>query len=274
MSARAESFLYLWDGRLFWATPENVNEPHAHFSTAILLSLDRPFELQVSGGEYRAYTGAVVRSNVPLAVRARGANLVFHIDPDMPDYAPIRAALDDNPLLPLAESGFRRLKPSLREALAGPLSCARAGVLFDEVLAMVAAHADSPPIPLDPRLAEITRRLRAELPDRISVHALAASVGLSPSWLMHLFKGELGLTLRQYLRYLKIRKGACLLAAGWPLAEMSVAAGFADQAHASRTVQRTYGLNPSHFAGSTHLRLCDSALAARWEIGEYPHGSS
>lgn len=275
MADRYDGFLYLWESRLLWATEESEHEPHAHLSTAIFLSLDGPFELQVGERSYSDVEAVVVRGNVLRSLRAPHPNLQFNIEPDMPDHAPLRAALGDADAVKIPASTYEHLRPRLREALARPLACTEAYRLFDDVLeAVTAAHQQDAP-PLDPRVAAVTRRLREELPERAEVSKLAADLDVSASWLMHLFKKELGLPIRQYLRYLKIRKAACLVAAGWPLAEMSVAAGFSDQAHATRTVQRTYGLTPSHFSGSTYIRTCDAELRRRWGIDEFaPNGGA
>lgn len=271
MSETFGSYLYLWENSLLWATPQSVHEWHAHLSTALFLALDAPFELQVGDAPPRSCFAALVRGNVPRRMRAPHANLQLNLEPDAPEHAPLSAALGEQALRIFPADSYAALKPRLRRGLEAPLDCSEASELFSAAITAVAGPAQDDAPSIDPRVAEAARRLRATLPAHADISQLAEQVGLSQSWLMHLFKRELGLSIRQYLRYLKIRKAACLLAAGWPLADMSVAAGFSDQAHATRTVQRTYGLNPSYFTASvrTHIRICDPSLQERWGIATF-----
>ncbi|TGB08884.1 helix-turn-helix domain-containing protein [Streptomyces sp. MZ04] len=75
--------------------------------------------------------------------------------------------------------------------------------------------------------------------------AVAADVGLSPARLRTLVRTEVGIplgTLRQWER-LRTAVGS-LVQGGTDIAEAATAAGFADQAHLTRTVRRLAGRTP------------------------------
>jgi transcriptional regulator GlxA family with amidase domain len=83
-----------------------------------------------------------------------------------------------------------------------------------------------------------------------SLESLASSVGISSGRLMHVFTTSIGIPLRPYLAWLRIQRAAGAIAAGAPLTEAAVAAGFADAAHLSRTFRRMFGVPPSQMRPS------------------------
>ncbi len=74
---------------------------------------------------------------------------------------------------------------------------------------------------------------------------LARAVELSPGRLMHVFNESIGIPIRPYLLLLKLQRAAGAIAAGMPLAEAALAAGFADSAHMRPTFRRMLGAPPS-----------------------------
>ncbi len=97
------------------------------------------------------------------------------------------------------------------------------------------------------------RKLLADLRERpldgdLSLQTLAAELGLSPSRLMHAFTDSTGLPLRAYLRWLRVQRAAAAIAAGRPLAQAAVEAGFSDAAHMTRSFRDMFGLPPSALA--------------------------
>lgn len=102
--------------------------------------------------------------------------------------------------------------------------------------------------PIDERVRQVIRLLRQD-PD-VSTFELAMSVGLSESWLIHLFHREVGITLRQYERTLRLQQAAAYLKRGVSLTEVAAIAGFADLAHFSKMWKVNYGFAPQRaFAG-------------------------
>ena len=101
---------------------------------------------------------------------------------------------------------------------------------------------------LDPRVHRVLRTLPARLaeadPGAVSLNALAASVRLSPSRLMHLFTTSVGVPLRPYVLWLRLQRGASELARGRSVTDAAHAAGFADAAHFTRTFRRMIGATP------------------------------
>ena len=68
---------------------------------------------------------------------------------------------------------------------------------------------------------------------------------LSESRLLHLFKEEMGLPVRNYILWYKLKIVLEHILEGNALTTASYSAGFADQAHMTRTFTRMTGVPPS-----------------------------
>jgi AraC family transcriptional regulator len=85
--------------------------------------------------------------------------------------------------------------------------------------------------------------------DRIgSLGELAAAVGVHPVTLARGFRKAYGCSVGAYLRWLRVSRAARrLVETDAALAEIALAAGFADQSHFSNAFRRETGLSPSMF---------------------------
>ena len=82
---------------------------------------------------------------------------------------------------------------------------------------------------------------------------LAAYVNLSTSRLRHLFKEETGVTLSEYVKLLRLRKAAELLATTFlSVKEIMTETGLKNQSHFVRVFKRTYGLTPTRYRAMCH----------------------
>ncbi len=99
--------------------------------------------------------------------------------------------------------------------------------------------------PLDPRVVTSIEQLRSENKNATSVKEIAANVALSESRFSHLFSEQLGVPVRRYLLWLRLREAMHLLAAGASLTKTAHEAGFADSAHLTRTFRGMLGIAPS-----------------------------
>jgi AraC family transcriptional regulator len=100
-----------------------------------------------------------------------------------------------------------------------------------------------------PRWLEDARdRIHVELAARPSLTGLAESVGVHPVTLARAFRRVFDCTVGEYVRSLRIERAARQLAdTDLSLAEIALAAGFADQSHFSNLFRRHTGLSPSRF---------------------------
>jgi AraC-like DNA-binding protein len=88
------------------------------------------------------------------------------------------------------------------------------------------------------------------------LETLAARAALSPSRFRHRVRELVGMPLRPYLRWLRLRRALMVAASGVSLTRAAQDAGFADAdaAHLTRTMQRHFGVAPSEVVAALHRR--------------------
>ena len=89
--------------------------------------------------------------------------------------------------------------------------------------------------------------LRAHCTENIKLKDLAQMVGLSPYYLLRVFKAAVGMPPHMYQQQLRVWKAKQLLAEGATLASASSDTGFADQSHFSRQFKKITGLTPARY---------------------------
>lgn len=97
-------------------------------------------------------------------------------------------------------------------------------------------------------LRDVRERLDEERGGTTSLPALAAGAGVHPVHLAATFRHFFGCSIGEYLRGRRFERARSRLAErGVPLAEIALAAGFADQSHFSRTFKRLLGMTPMQY---------------------------
>jgi AraC-like DNA-binding protein len=115
---------------------------------------------------------------------------------------------------------------------------------WDAIIARLSTGSERPRT-LDPRVRRVAAVLKREFATPRRVGELAQLVKLSEGRLTHLFSEEMGLPLRQYVLWLRVRDVVFSLAAGATLTQAAHDAGFSDSPHLSRTFRAMFGDPPS-----------------------------
>ncbi len=89
--------------------------------------------------------------------------------------------------------------------------------------------------------------LDAHLSERVHLDDIAAAAGLAPFRLYRAFSRATGMTPHAYQRQARFREAVRRIRAGEALAEVAAAAGFADQAHMTRSFFRRMGVTPGAY---------------------------
>ena len=236
----------LWhvdDGWALFAGPLQHNDSHAHSTAVFLAGLYGTFRLRVADSPWLSCRSAVIRAGTPYEFDVGGDPLgVFYLEPSVAGadaLAPLVAgahevngALVGHADAPLLRSAFeQRLRPG-RDNLRAEVGD-------------VVAHAKrrSRRI-IDVRISRSVEALQAAT-DAVSVSEAAAAAGLSASRFQHLFTREVGVPFRRYRAWHRLRAAIREVVGGSSLTAAAHAAGFADQAHFTRSFRRTFGAPPS-----------------------------
>jgi AraC family transcriptional regulator len=99
-----------------------------------------------------------------------------------------------------------------------------------------------------PRLERAREIIKERLTEHLTLSGLAQAVGVHPVYLACAFRRHYRCTVGEYVRRLRV-EFACreLSETRAPLAQVALAAGFADQSQFSRTFRRVVGLTPTEY---------------------------
>lgn len=148
---------------------------------------------------------------------------------------------------------FMQLAESMQTAPSVDTSMSlRAYALVDEALESVIARSKAA------WLSEVVRRIRTALVDPPSVAQLAVDVAMTPSHVSAAFRRQMGVSIRQYTRRMRVLEAARLLAAtSATVTEAAHAVGFCDAAHLSRCIKSYSRITPRQLRSApvTHMVL-------------------
>lgn len=104
-----------------------------------------------------------------------------------------------------------------------------------------------------------TRRMCAYLDasDDIDLARLSREAGLSPRQMRHAFARDVGLPMRAYVRWKRLRRAVAAVEAGASLSTAATAAGFADSAHLTRVFRAQFGITPTQGLSAVTWRTLD-----------------
>ena len=225
--------LFLW-GRGSWT------DLHRHHCVQLVMALEGTLRFRQRPRQRWTTCGAVlVRPDASHEVDARGTDaLIAFVDAESELGAALaeRTASDVAPVSPATVAEWRAQLGDSASLTAARVEPWVTGTLL----------CDRRPPSIDHRVKRVLRDLPNRLAeaDAVSLDAVAASVGLSPSRFLHLFTRSVGVPLRPYVLWLRLQCGARELAGGKSVADAAYAAGFSDAAHFTRTFRRMIGATP------------------------------
>ncbi len=222
-----------------WATfagEVGDNREHAHHALQMVVSPEGTVRLCIRGrGEVQA-PAVLLAADVFHRLEPGSAQLLY-VD---------HQSEAGRQLTATCEAGVRSLSATERDAVRDVWPHAGAPDLTPMLTSLGISMAPTAVVNGRP---DRVRCLLEELPNRVNwegnLASLAAEVALSPSRFRHRVRSLVGMPLRPYLRWLRLRRALGLAAAGADVTRAAQDAGFADAAHLSRTMQRHFGVPPS-----------------------------
>ena len=235
--------------------PSGLTLPrHAHAQATLAAVLSGEFRKQLVRGAQECRRCTVLaepagerHSN---AFGPRGAHVVLLQPLDGQDaLEPRWAAVFSRPRATV-DPGCAELARRIAAELSGPddLSALALQGLLLELL--VATLRGVPPRPgaRPPWLGRIEERLRAGFAHPPDMRILAREAGVHPAHLARVFRSHHRTTVAGYVRRLRVAWAQDqLLRPGATLADVALAAGFADQSHFARVFRRVLGLTPGEW---------------------------
>jgi AraC-like DNA-binding protein len=227
---------------------------HRHHCVQLVATTEGTLRIRGGRGDrWKRCGAALVRPDVHHELDARGATLLIGFIDAESEWG---AALCD-----AIRSGIARISPRRLAGWRGAWGpTPDAGRVERWVTRELLRH--KRPVAIHAGVDRVIRSLRERLRRRedLSLGAVSALAGLSPSRFMHAFTESVGVPLRPYILWLRLQRAACELVQGATATEAAHSAGFSDAAHLTRTFRRMLGLTPTQLA--LHKRMIHGTLPA------------
>ena len=210
-------------GRALYVGPLATVPLHQAAVAALLVGFDRRFELIIDGVT-TTHDATIVPARTEHALEFHGGRVaVLYFEPG----ASLPASIDAKALMQLIDLA---LTENTEASWNNLLRAAQLEVAIG---------------PVEPRIARVAALLQQAPDESVPAQTLAEGAELSVSRLEHLFTAQLGVPLRAYRGWYRMRLAAQHLLRKATLTEAAHAAGFHDSAHFTHTFKDTFGLPPS-----------------------------
>lgn len=230
--------VWLWPGQALYAGPSLNLAPHSGSVWCLAVGIDGPLSVATATGATGEVHSVLIPPRLTHQLNCHGTGLVScYLEPtsDRADASRHRFG-EWRGGVGVGRADEERLHFT-------PADDESASYWLD--LAAPAAHRR-----VDPRIAQAARRIREDPATTVSSLELAAAVGLSESRFLHLFRDELGTSLRRYRIWARLVHAGTAIGAGASLTEAAMKAGFASPSHLADRFKTTFGLSASQLLGT------------------------
>lgn len=244
-SSDKQGFVYYWQGSAMLMIKELRSTMHSHYPLEIYIGLDDDFRIDFGDG-WQEYRAVLIDSNQPhRLLSGQGCLALFLLNPNFYDLNGSKKEIFNNNkyLIPKDEI-IDRLLEKINGLRYKYNTYDDAKILIDELVFLLFKLTSSTKV-MDPRIKKLLSLLENVSENNLSAKQLAHSIHLSESRFAHLFKAEIGIPIRRYLLWLRLRKAIRIIFNGESLTTAAHHSGFSDSAHFSRTYKQMFGLCPS-----------------------------
>jgi len=164
---------------------------------------------------------------------------------------------------PLLQSGFPRFHAVLVDDNADLLQKETAAVSFFSLLHERLWLEVGVPVS-DLKLQRAAEFIADNYQRSLKLGEISLVAGVSPSSLIRAFKKQFGMTPHAYLTNRRVQFARTELRRGRPIADVALAAGFADQAHLQRAFKQLLAATPGHYrTGGRNVRHDTRQVSSR-----------
>jgi transcriptional regulator GlxA family with amidase domain len=122
---------------------------------------------------------------------------------------------------------------------------------------------------MDPRVRKVISLMARNLHRDFNLDEIAQTMNLSASRLRHIFKKEIGLSPRQYLKAQRIERARQLLETTYfNVKEIMLRVGIRDQSHFARAFKRVNGLSPAQYRKRHLAQTASKEIEADSQISQ------
>jgi AraC-like DNA-binding protein len=239
--------LYVWNERFLYVGPSKATSLHRNHAAVWLNAPEGRMRVTLADGTLLEDAVIYLPSNTEYAAEEVATSIAaLYWEPESISFHRVAERFDNVPRAfhcpDASMDAWQRLQNPLTSlADAEPLMAGIFGLSPTDLAAVSPLDSGA-----DGRVTAALTFLRESPQLYGSLEALAEKVHLSPSRFAHIFKRVVGVPVRRYVLWMKMRRALDLAIAGDSLTTAALSAGFADSAHLSRTVRAMMGIAPEY----------------------------
>ena len=225
--------VWLWPGQALYAGPSLNLAPHSGSVWCFAVGIDGPLTVTTPDGATHEGTSVLIPPRLTHQLVCLGRGLVScYLEPTSVRAEACRAKMTET-------RGEIGVAHAAERPLAFTPSDDQSACRWLDLAAPAAQGV------VDPRIAAAAHRIREDPATAVSSRELATEAGLSESRFLHLFRDELGTSLRRYRIWVRLVHAGTAIAAGANLTEAAMKSGFASPSHLADRFKTTFGLSAS-----------------------------
>lgn len=236
--------LLIYDDMVVFGGSNIHAKPHAHHALEVILCRDLSVTVIYQDRHY-AHVGVILRADERHQTLGEGNVIIIYLDTESTFSSQFNILLKDHGIVVLDDD----LSRNLIDYIDGTMRETMPEHLVKDYLLKI-FFPDHPLYPfsslVDERITDLMMFIRDHLPKNVTMKDLTDRACLSQSRLFHLFKTEIGISIRKYILWCRIRLAIQLVIDGNSLTKAALQSGFADLAHLNRTFVFFFGVSPSH----------------------------
>lgn len=219
---------------------EIETEFHAHPAVEIIFSENGNIELETTTSKYINISFAVIEHNILHKIKSKKGNvLLLMMECNLSHFQKLLSNFDISLLDGIYVEANNTDRAEIIEEIAG-------------------THNRSIiPITANKRIQKCLNYLNSTSAEyKVMLEVLRSETNLSESRLSHLFKKEMGISIKKYLVWSKLKRAfEGVLYKNMNMYEVSIESGFYDQAHLSKSFKQMLGISPSDVYNSRMLQV-------------------
>ena len=248
--------LYMWRDRVLYLGPSFDPVVHKHHAVQLCIGIDGPFRIALHEKDsWRSVRAALIGSDVAHQISSQQTAMAFlYLDNEMADYQTLLKISDEAKLGVLKSEVDEHLLITLAQA-SNSCSALEPKELCQQILSIFGISLNEIEH-IDPRISKVLQQLDRTPDGQCDSRELEEIACLSSSRLQHLFREQVGVPIRRYSLWLRLRRVLGRAIEGKTLMDAAHAAGFSDSAHLSRVFKAMFGIAPSLlFSAGSSVKL-------------------
>ena len=223
--------IQIFEDHATFISPAIHTDQHKHHALEIIVSIDGVIQIEDAFGNALASQVVLVLPDQLHQTTTTGEAAFIFIEPESE----------------LAKTMLTTFKPAQSvQSIEGRMSEADRKVFTSGSIPKALSKAINSVNLIDDRIQRVTDFIRFHITTHeFSLEMLAEIACLSTSRFTHLFKDHVGIPLRPFILWCRMRVAVTSVLAGMTLTQAAHEAGFSDNAHLSRTFMDMFGVNPS-----------------------------